>query len=111
MINMLLMALTLAATNGSPSCAAPNVDASTVIAAMPIKSDIAEDNRYTGKALVQIDLDESGNVKGTSIAKSSGYITLDQAALEAARQSAFRPEYQDCQPRPGSYLFEVDFPE
>ncbi len=111
MTNVLLLALTLAATNGSPSCAVPNADAATIIAAMPIKSDIAEDNHYTGKALVQIDLDESGNVKGTSIAKSSGYITLDRAALAAAQESAFRPEYQDCQPRPGTYLFEVDFPE
>jgi protein TonB len=108
---MLLLALTLAATNGSPSCAAPNVAASTVIAAMPNKPVIAENNGLTGTTFVQIDLDENGNVNGTSIAKSSGYSTLDQAALAAARESTFRPGYQDCQPLPGSYLFEVDFPE
>jgi len=111
-IDLLLLSLTLAAADpASTGCVVPNVAASTVIAALPNKPVIADNYNLTGTTWVQVDLDPNGQIASASIAKSSGYATLDQAALEAARQSTFRPETQDCQQRPGSYLFEVDFPQ
>jgi hypothetical protein len=36
-------------------------------------------------------------------------MSLDQAALRAARQSTYSPKLEDCKPVTGSYLFTADF--
>jgi TonB family protein len=94
-----------------PSCAEPNLAASTVYAAEPETPAMATSMHLTGTTLVQVDLDASGSIVGTLVAKSSGTPILDLAALRATRASTFRSQVQNCLAFAGSYLFEVQFPE
>jgi TonB family protein len=102
--------------NDSPSatpiatCDVPNVSAATVYGAQPETPVLATTMQLTGTAYVRVDLDAAGNVQNASIAKSSGAYILDRAAINAAKQSSFRPELRDCAPVAGTYLFVVDFP-
>jgi TonB family protein len=93
------------------NCEAPNVTAATIYAEQPDTPAMATVMHLTGTTLVQVDLDPSGAITGTSVAKSSGTPLLDFAALKAARASTFRAEVRNCTAVAGSYLFEVQFPE
>lgn len=62
-----------------------------------------------GTAVVRIALARTGRLKSAAIAHSSGHRQLDEAALEAARASTFRPETVACQGVEGEYLIEVGF--
>jgi TonB family protein len=90
-------------------CDVPNVHATTTYAADPETPPIIAMMRLTGTTEVQVDLDATGTIVGTAVAKSSGIPALDRVALRAAQNSVFRPEVDDCQPVGGSYLFIVDF--
>jgi TonB family protein len=102
--------------NDSPSagpaatCVVPNVGAGTIYGAAADAPPIATTLQLSGTAYVQVDLDSAGVVQNASIAKSSGEYVLDRAAINAAKQSSFRPEVRDCAPVAGTYLFVVDFP-
>jgi TonB family protein len=91
------------------SCGVPNVQASTAYAAPADRPDIATAMHLGGTTLVQVDIDENGNLLSAEVAKSSGAGVLDRAALEAARNSKFRPAVLNCTATAGSYVFEVDF--
>jgi TonB family protein len=91
------------------SCSVPNVQAATVYGAVADRPQLADQMHLSGTTLVQVDLDETGNLISAEVAKSSGVRAFDRAALEAARASKFRPAIQNCTATPGSYLFEVDF--
>jgi TonB family protein len=60
-------------------------------------------------ASVRIDVAESGDVRGAAIERSTGDARLDDEALRVARLSKFTAATKECQPIPGSYLYEVTF--
>ncbi len=92
-----------------PACSYPNVEAKTISAVSPDRtaSGFATDTIAT--AMIKVDLDAAGRVTGVSVYASTGSLELDQAAMQAARESTYAPEMRDCQPVPGSYLFKVEF--
>ena len=92
-----------------PACSEPNAEAKTVNAISPDQtaSGFATDTNAT--AMIKVDLDASGSVIGVSVFASTGSLELDQASMQAARESTYAPETRDCQPVPGSYLFKVEF--
>jgi protein TonB len=92
------------------ACTQPTAQATTVTAALAERPQIAEDRQMSGTAYVQVNTDEAGNLMDASILKSSGEYVLDSAALQAAKESTFRPEVRNCVPVAGSYIFIVDFP-
>ena len=92
-----------------PACSAPDVPAKATAAITPQEPPIASDQGLTGTAKIKVDLDASGTVVGTSVYLSTGSTQLDQAALDAARQSRYAPEQIDCKDVSGSYLFTVEF--
>jgi TonB family protein len=97
----------------SAMCQEPNAPATTEFGAIPEwpAVSIEEQDELTGTTYVRVDLDATGAIIGTAVAKTSGVPLLDRAAIKAARASSFQPEVRDCTPVGGSYLFVVDFPQ
>lgn len=93
-----------------PACKTPYQDATVVDQAQPEYPDAA---RELGLGEVQVavtvTIGPSGNLIDAKIAQSAGNMSLDQAALAAARQSTYAPKIVDCQPTTGSYYFKVTF--
>jgi TonB family protein len=58
---------------------------------------------------VEVTVGASGNLVSASVYKSSNNMAMDQAALRAARQSAYAPHLVDCVPTQGDYLFSATF--
>jgi protein TonB len=92
-----------------PQCAVPNKDATTTRAVEPEYPEMAKQQGVVGVTQVKVSLSATGSVQGVAVYKSSGNAALDQAALSAARASAYAPEVENCQPIAGSYLFRADF--
>lgn len=92
-----------------PACSDPNVEAKTLVTISPDAPSSAYGSNSDVTAMIKVDLDASGRVMGVSVYRSTGALELDQAALQAARQSTYAPEMRDCQAVPGSYLFKVEF--
>ncbi|MGA8533097.1 MAG: TonB family protein [Candidatus Tumulicola sp.] len=94
-----------------PACANPNVEATVSNAVAP---DYPESALEAGvgavQVLVEVTVGPSGNLVGTpSIYKTSGNMSIDQAAIRAARASSYSPKLVDCNPATGSYIFRADF--
>ena len=93
-----------------PTCAVPNADAAIKGSAVePDYPDIARQQGAVGTTSVKITLDASGNVVDATIAKSAGNASLDQAAIKAAKATAYTPDIINCVKTAGSYLFRADF--
>ncbi len=92
-----------------PACAVPNKDASTTRAVEPDYPDMARQQGAVGTVQVKVSLSATGSVLSTSVYKSSGNSSLDQAALSAARASSYAPETENCVPIAGNYIFRADF--
>lgn len=60
-------------------------------------------------ATVQVNVGPDGKLVSEQIVGSTGIEQLDQAALDAARQSKYIPKMVRCKPVPGSALFKVSF--
>lgn len=93
----------------APACSDPNVDAKTIVAISPDAPASAYGGATDVTAMIKVDLDATGRILGVSVYRSAGSLELDQAAMQAARQSTYSPELRDCQAVPGSYLFKVEF--
>ena len=93
----------------APACSDPNSEATTIVAVSPDApaGDSLPPSNVT--AMIKVDLDANGNVTGVSVYASAGSPELDQAAMQAARESTYAPERRDCRPVAGSYLFKVEF--
>ncbi len=92
------------------TCSVP--DASVRIkgpAAEPDYPDIARQQGATGTAIVRVYVDPTGALIAGNIYKSSGNAALDQAAMNAARRTAYLPAYKNCRAVAGDYSFEADF--
>jgi protein TonB len=100
---------TPAPTPTKPQCTNPNVDAVATDKVTPEMPEIARQMGATGTAQIKVDLDESGKVLGAAVYKSTNNRALDQAALQAAKQSRYAPEVKNCVKIAGSYLYTVTF--
>jgi len=70
---------------------------------------IAQFQNLTGTSVIRVDLSETGAVEGSSVAVTSGFGSLDQAAVAVARSMVYAPEMRSCTAVSGSYAVEVDF--
>ncbi len=96
--------------NGSGSaCANPNVPAHVIAAVDPVYPDAAAKDQIYGTVLVAVTLSDTGAVVSTVISKSSGNQALDAAALHAAQASEYAPDYVNCRPMGGTYIFRAIF--
>jgi protein TonB len=75
----------------------------------PEEPPLAQEQGAVGTVAVQVDLSSTGAVVSASISSSSGNKLLDDAALQAAKQTSYAPQIKDCQKVAGSYLFRVRF--
>lgn len=94
-----------AALSDPKPCTTPDRPASTVRAFEPETPGVGP----SGFAMVQVLLDTSNNVISARIQKSTGSMSLDLAALSAARRSEFQGQTFRCRRVIGSYLFGVEF--
>lgn len=65
---------------------------------MPIYPELARRLGFSGSAVVRALIDREGRVRDARIVRSSGYETLDQAALEAAVKCVYAPAIQNGYP-------------
>jgi TonB family protein len=86
----------------------PNADARTINAAQPETPAIAQQQGITGTVVVLVTLDENSKLVDAKIAKTASPL-LNNAALQAARQSTFKTRIVACKPVADSYNFIVDF--
>jgi protein TonB len=92
-----------------PSCANPNVPATTTRPVEPDYPEMARQQGMTGTVQVKVTLAATGSVQGAVVYKSSGSAALDNAAIAAAKQSSYAAEVDNCVPTAGTYLFRADF--
>lgn len=91
------------------ACANPNVPAHVIQAVDPDYPDSAAQDHAFGTVLVAVTLSDSGAVLATVVNKSSGNAALDEAALHAAQASQYAPDYVNCHPVGGTYIFRAIF--
>lgn len=60
-------------------------------------------------SLIMVTILSDGSVGAAKVFRSSGDLALDNAALNAARQSQYTPRIVFCAPVEGDYLFKVTF--
>jgi TonB family protein len=92
-----------------PSCANPNVEATTTNAVAPDTPPIAQQQGITGTVNVLINLDANSKIVGTPTVQSSPSQLLNAAAIKAAEESTFRTEIKNCEPVAATYIFSVEF--
>ncbi len=63
-----------------------------------------------GSTIVTVVLDAKGVPKRFLIYKSSGYVVLDQLAIDAAHKSTYASATHRCHDVPSNLLFQVDYP-
>ena len=68
-----------------------NAEASAIYNPVPKYPFLARLNKYEGKVLIEIKIDEKGVVRDASILKSSDYDVLDREALRTAKKWKFQP--------------------
>jgi periplasmic protein TonB len=91
------------------ACANPNADAIATDKVTPDMPEIARQMGATGTAQIKVTLDENGRVTDANVYKSTNNRALDQAALQAAKQSKYAAEVRNCVKVAGSYLYTVTF--
>lgn len=97
-------------TPPTPTCPNPNSDVTVM---KYVKPEYPESARYLNRgevtAQVEVTVDATGKPVAAMIYKSANNLAMDQAALQAARQSSYTPKLVDCTPTQGEYLFRADF--
>ncbi len=88
------------------ACPQPNVDAQVLKPAMP---NVPHGLNVTATVEVGVTIAPNGKVIATSIVRSSGNATIDQAVVNAAMHSTYSPKLVNCAPVEGGYLFRADF--
>jgi protein TonB len=92
-----------------PASCAVDQSARIVEAVPPEYPPLAVINGLSGKALIRVDISETGHVVGSWVRTSSGSGILDQAALRAVNATVYAPETKACTSIAGSYGVEVEF--
>lgn len=88
------------------NCALRYAPATTLIASEPLVPQIAQVQRINGVVQVLISVDEFGKPT-RAVIQSSPSPVLNDAAIDAAMRSTFRPEIFRCHSVPGDYIFSV----
>jgi TonB family protein len=95
-------------TPAAVPCEHPNVPGKTTFAFTPKMPAMAAHQGIEGVVYVAVALDEKSHITGTRIISSPSAI-LNNAALEAARNSTFQTQIRNCKPVPGDFVFGVVF--
>ena len=94
-------------------CAVPTHEATIANEVRPDLSsaDIERAKAMNAKmsAVIRILVGPDGKVQDTRLIKSTGNLTLDVAAMRAARASTFNPKEIDCRPVSGVYRLPFVF--
>lgn len=69
----------------------------------------AQRRNQQGQVLVEVRLDAEGEQRQVRLLKSSGFSSLDRAALEAVADWKFQPERQAGRPTPSRVQIPIDF--
>lgn len=91
-----------------PACANPNSPPTTISAYPPEMPPLAQQQGITGTVRVKVTLDANSNVVSAIVMQSPSAL-LNQAAVQAAKQSKFKTEVKNCVPQAADYLFLVEF--
>ncbi len=75
----------------------------------PELSPLAQTFEFKGRVVVEVEIDETGEVTGAEIVQSTGYLTMDRAAIEAAEKVEFEPASKHREPVSSTALLEHDF--
>ena len=95
-------------TPTTPACARPNAPAGVLRAIAPDTPALAAQQGIHGTVQVVVSLDADSHVVGARIMSSPSAV-LNQAAMNAARQSTYRAEIRGCKPIAADYIFSVEF--
>jgi protein TonB len=85
------------------------VDAQVRVAAQPDFPDGARERGEHGTSIVLVTIDPKGNVVSAAVGASSGFPTLDRAAIAAARASQFVAPKINGRPATETYRLVYDF--
>jgi protein TonB len=100
---------TIARTAVKGACPTPFRNARAIRYKEPNYPALARALNQTGRSTVMVTLDADGAVADVAVYRSSGFASLDQAALDAARGTQYAPEIYRCKPVDGKYLFVAEF--
>ncbi|HEY7993349.1 MAG TPA: energy transducer TonB [Candidatus Eremiobacteraceae bacterium] len=100
-----------AAPAASPTTAAPEqiIETDFIRKVTPDYPEIAKDENIEGTVTVRITIGPDGQVEAAVVVQSSGSTQLDDAALKAARDSAYRAPLLDGKPTTRDYLIVYTF--
>jgi protein TonB len=65
--------------------------------------------REAGRVIVRVYVDEAGMPRVTQVKRSSGFVRLDDAALEAVQKARFKPYIEHGMAVAGWALIPLDF--
>ena len=88
------------------ACAHPNAEATVTDPEPPI---LPHGLKVSGTVEVSVTIAPNGHVVKTSVVKSSGNTTADNAVVAAARKSKYSPKIVNCTPVEGGYIFQAKF--
>ncbi len=98
---------------GQTNCGQPFSDGTVTSQATPdypsVMSVRAPDGHATGTSVIQVAINPNGTLSDAWIWGTSGFSALDNAALDAAKRSAYRGAMAYCEPVPSMYFLKVTF--
>jgi TonB family protein len=62
-----------------------------------------------GEVVIEVTVDRSGKAAGTNVVRSSGHPLLDDAAIHAVNESAYRPAIDNGEPIEGNLVVSIAF--
>ena len=89
------------------TCDHPNSAVNLVQRFDPMYPKLAQQQGVSGTTIVNVDVDENGNVTNAYVQKSSGDNSLDIASVDAARRSKYSAATFRCLPLPATFSFET----
>lgn len=91
------------------TCDHPNNAVNLVQRFDPMYPRLAREQGISGTTVVNVDVDENGNVTNAYVQTSSGDNSLDIASVDAARRSKYSPATFRCLPLPATFAFVESF--
>ncbi len=95
----------------SKACPAQPHDAIVTQAVTPERPQAAIGEDAVGRVVVEVQLARDGSVVRASVHATSGFQSLDRAAVDAAAHARYAPASDGCEPIAGLYLYVVEFTE